>query len=47
MTMRIKIWKVGQIMTDMSKYGDRYDIDIEGQGCGVLTIKIAKTQKDM
>ena len=35
MTMRIKTWKVGQIMTDMSKYGDRYDVDVEGQTWGV------------
>lgn len=35
MTMRIKSWKVGQIMTDMSKYGDRYDVDVEGQEWGV------------
>ena len=32
MTVRIKSWKVGQIMRDMSRYADKYCIDIEFGG---------------
>lgn len=28
--MKIKSWKVAQIMHDMSKYGDKFDVDVEG-----------------
>lgn len=35
MKMKIKSWKVSQIIHDMSKFGDKYDINIEGQTFGV------------
>lgn len=35
MKIKIKSWKVAQIIHDMSKFGDRYDINIEGQTFGV------------
>ena len=28
--MKIKSWKVAQIMHDMGRYGDIYDVDVEG-----------------
>ena len=28
--MKIKSWKVAQIMHDMCRYGDIYDVDVEG-----------------
>lgn len=32
--MRIKSWKVGQIMHDMSKYGDAYMVSIKDREWG-------------
>lgn len=34
MTIKIKSWKVSQIMHDMSKYGDNFYVTIEGNEPG-------------
>ena len=34
MTVKIKSWKIGQIMRDMSRYADKYWIDVEGSEAG-------------
>ena len=34
MTVKIKSWKIGQIMRDMSKYSDRYFVDVVGSEMG-------------
>lgn len=32
--MKIKAWKVGQIMSDMSRYGDAYTVECKGHEFG-------------
>lgn len=34
MVVMIKTWKVEQIMRDMSKYGDKFDMPIDGRQWG-------------
>lgn len=46
MTAKIKTWKVGQIMHDMSKFGDKYWVDIEGSSFGTFYADLAD-EEDM
>lgn len=34
MIVKIKIWKVDEISSNMSKYGDKFEIVVEGQEWG-------------